>query len=529
MLAPSAFPNLQQLLRLSFSEPVLWLAGGTQDNIQIAWVSVTLKDMRPGDLLLLAAGQVTSDALSAARGGGAAAVLIIGPEAPPPDLPPDPLPVVFLKSLYELRDAQQALLTILVNQRAALMERGVRVHTQLSQLAAQGEGLESLAAAMSDLSSRGILVQDKRLVVLAHQPSPTLAGIWDDILVQLCEPDSLPEVLRDRKAAGRQAVIVTQTLPGGLARQIATISVGEVARGYLSQVGMEGELDALDQLVIEQGAMVCAVEMARAKAVREAEKRLKGDLLTALLQDDLSPRDAGLWVLAMGLDLEHAHVALRFAWDAAAPPSRRRLETLVNGEATRRGLKMIVNSMGSEVACICEVSTANNRPNTAIEFAEAVSSQGVQENQHIPIRCGIGRPALELSDWRQSFRQAGQALELARRFGEMKPLFYPDLSVYRLLLQIEPSPELSAFQEEILGGLLAHDNAEDLIRTLEAYFEHNGNLSQTAQALYIHRNTLMYRMSRIGSITGLNLEDPRARLAVQLALNIYRMMGSKRA
>jgi purine catabolism regulator len=269
--------------------------------------------------------------------------------------------------------------------------------------------------------------------------------------------------------------------------------------------------------------------MARAKAVREAEKRLKGDLLTALLQDDLSPRDASLWVLAMGLDLEHAHVALRFAWDAAAPPSRRRLETLVNGEATRRGLKMIVNSMGSEVACICEVSTANNRPNTAIEFAEAVSSQGAQENQHIPIRCGIGRPALELGDWRQSFRQAGQALELARRFGEMKPLFYPDLSVYRLLLQIEPSPELSAFQEEILGGLLAHDNSEDLIRTLEAYFEHNGNLSQTAQALYIHRNTLMYRMGRIGSITGLNLEDPRTRLAVQLALNIYRMMGSKRA
>ncbi len=95
---------------------------------------------------------------------------------------------------YELRDAQQVLLTILVSQRAALMERGVRIHTQLSQLAAQGEGLESLASAMSDLSSRGILVQDKRLVVLAHQPSPALAGIWEHILEQLCDPGSLPEV-----------------------------------------------------------------------------------------------------------------------------------------------------------------------------------------------------------------------------------------------------------------------------------------------------------------------------------------------
>lgn len=527
MMAANAIPTLQQLLRLSFNEKTTWLAGGDQENIPITWISASSEDTRPGDLVLLPAGLATPNSLNQVKVEGAAAVLLIGQEAPT-DLPPDLIPVVFLKSSIQMRDAQQSLLTILVNQRAALMERGVRVHVQLSQLAAQGEGLVSLAAAMSDLSGRGVLVQDKRLVILAHQPSPTLGGIWEDILEQLCSPDSLPEALRDRKAAGKGTTIVNQPLPGGLSRQITTISVSEVARGYISMIGMEGELDALDQLVIEQGALVCAVEMARLKSVREAEKRLKGDLLTALLQDDLSPRDVRLWVSTMGLDLEQAHVALRFAWDASSSPSRRRLETLVNGEATRRGLKMIVNPMGLEVACICEIQ-AVSRPTSVIEFAKAVSDQGAQEYLQVPIRCGIGRPTKELSEWRQSFREAGQALEMARRFGEVEPLFYPDLSVYRLLLQIEHSPELSAFQEELLGGLLAHENTEELIRTLEAYFEHNGNLSQTAEALYIHRNTLMYRMERIGAITGLNLEDPRTRLSIQLALHIYRMMGSNRA
>ncbi len=75
------------------------------------------------------------------------------------------------------------------------------------------------------------------------------------------------------------------------------------------------------------------------------------------------------------------------------PPSRRRLETLVNGEATRRGLKMIVDSMGPEIACICEVPAGNDRPQAALEFAEAVIRQGAQEYPHIPLRCGIGRPA----------------------------------------------------------------------------------------------------------------------------------------
>jgi purine catabolism regulator len=321
---------------------------------------------------------------------------------------------------------------------------------------------------------------------------------------------------------------LTQSLPGGLARRVASITVGEVARGYLSLVGLEGELDSLDQTVLEQGALVCAVEMARAKAVRETEKRLKGDLLAALLQNDLSPRDARLWVLAMGLDLDQAHVALRFAWDSATPPSRRRLETLVNGEVSRRGLKTIVHPMGAEVACFCEVPPDTARSQVVMEFSQAVLAQGAQEYPHIHIRCGIGRPAADLSEWRSSFREAGEALELARRFGDREPLFYTDLSVYRLLLQIEHSPELSAYQEEMLGSLLAHENFQELLHTLEAYFEHNGNLSQTAEALFIHRNTLMYRMDRIASITGLDLEDARNRLALQLALHIHRMVGSKR-
>jgi purine catabolism regulator len=116
---------------------------------------------------------------------------------------------------------------------------------------------------------------------------------------------------------------------------------------------------------------------------------------------------------------------------------------------------------------------------------------------------------------------------MARRFGETEPLYYPDLSVYRLLLQMEHSPELSTFLEEILGPLIAHENSAELLRTLAAYFEHNGNLSQTAEALFVHRNTLLYRMDRIAAILDVDLVDSKSRLAVQLALHIQRMTGSK--
>jgi purine catabolism regulator len=410
------------------------------------------------------------------------------------------------------------LLTILINQRSYLMERGVRIHAQLSQLEAEGVGLNGLAQAMSEISGRGVLVQDKRLQLLSESPSSTLFSIWMDVLSHLSVKKNLPEILHDRKKAGQQNLILSQLIPGGLERLITPIVVGGVARGYLSLVGMEGEFDFLDHLVAEQGALVCGVDMARTKAVREAEKRLKGDLLSAVLSDDLTPRDTHLWVESMGLNLTQSHAVLRFAWDGEAPPSLRRLETLVNGEITRQNVKVILEAVGSEVICVCQSKDA------ALKLAEAVLEHAKEEYPDIPARCGVGAPVDDLSQWRDSFRQAGQALEMARRLRNRKPLYFPDLSVYRLLLQLEYHPELQAFKQEILGPLLAYEGGGELLRTLEAYFESNANLSQAADALFIHRNTLIYRMERIAEISGLDLDKTETRLAVQLALRIHRMM-----
>jgi purine catabolism regulator len=106
---------------------------------------------------------------------------------------------------------------------------------------------------------------------------------------------------------------------------------------------------------------------------------------------------------------------------------------------------------------------------------------------------------------------------------ERKPRYFPDLSVYRLLLQLEHHPDLQAFKNEILGSLLSYEGGGDFIKTLEVYFDHNGVLSQAAEALFIHRNTLIYRMERIAEISGLDLDNTETRLAIQLALRVHRM------
>ena len=514
--------SLNELFRLSISEPCRWLSGDKERARVVEWVAKHRDSVQVGDILLVPIAEADGALIHEAAERGASALLLIGEGAIDLDLTTD-FPVIQLPGSWDIQAVQRLLLTVLINQRSAVIERGVRIHTKLSELEAEGAGLTGLVQAMAGLSGRGVVVQDKRGQVLAQAPSSALVSIWEDVLQHLYPLSSLPEDFLDRKKAGLKGEMVQQEIPGGLVRLVGPITVAEVARGYLSIIALQGELDALDHLVAQHGGVVCAIEMARHKAVREAEKRLRGDLLTAILEESLTPRDAALWAQTMGLELSQAHVVLRFAWEGQAAPSRRRLETLVNGEVSRMGLRVIVNPMGPEVICICQVSPDGKRPEPALEMARLVVAQGQLEYPDIPIRCGVGVPADEISSWRGSFRQAGQALEMARRLDEGRPLYYPDLSIYRLLFQIEHDPELIAFQEETIGPLLAQENSQELLHTLEAYFEHHGNVSQTAEALFIHRNTLIYRMERIATILNRTLDDPENRLALQLALYIQRM------
>jgi PucR family transcriptional regulator, purine catabolism regulatory protein len=523
--------SLETLLEWMPSGSYEWVAGrDLAGSTLIAWITIGCGESHPGDLSLVTDADLKGARGEAAFNGNASAFGIISSERTGYTPPPGKPVILFLRhpspgsdSETGSRGIHQLLLRALLAQKSILLERGAAIQTRLTQIAAHGEGLAGLAAAMRELTQHGIVVQDKRLAPLASSPSTALRSVWDDLLTQLAEFSTLPEMLRDRRQAGEAPTVTIESMPGGLERVIAPIIVGDVARGYLSAIGMEGELDQTDRLVLEQGALVCAIEMARAKAVRETEKRLHGDLLSALLHQNLSARDARLWAQNMGLDLEQQHNAVRLAWEGASP-TLRRLETLVNGEVTRSGVPVIVSSLSGEVIAFCEGPRDSLRPAPAIALAQAVIDLAAKEFPEAVVRCGVGTPASDLGEWQLSFRQAGQALDMARRLGERKPLYYLDLSVYRLLLQFEDHPELKAFLQETLGPILNHQNADEFLATLEEFFNHNGNLSQTAEALFIHRNTLTYRLERLASAAQLDLENPDTRLAVQLALSIRRML-----
>jgi purine catabolism regulator len=171
-----------------------------------------------------------------------------------------------------------------------------------------------------------------------------------------------------------------------------------------------------------------------------------------------------------------------------------------------------------------DIHESENSTFIRLERVNTRLQQSKGSNPHFPIySCGVGRVTKNLQDIPQSMREAQQALEIGRRlFGEGKIHSFVRLGIYRLLFHLDGKEDLLDFYQETLGPLLIHDMRNDgtLVETLEGFFRCNGNLSETARSMHLHRNSLLYRLDRIEEILGRSLEDPELRLSLQIALKI---------
>ncbi|MYS83127.1 PucR family transcriptional regulator [Embleya scabrispora] len=142
---------------------------------------------------------------------------------------------------------------------------------------------------------------------------------------------------------------------------------------------------------------------------------------------------------------------------------------------------------------------------------------------------GISRPAQSLDALPAAYEQARRAVAAGRRIhGPGAVADFDRLGVFRLLSLIPDPGELDRFAREALRSL-AHPRdpeAADLRNTLQALLDTNLNVAETARRLYVHYNTLRYRITKLERLLGPFTQDPHLRLNLMIALQIVRMQGA---
>lgn len=140
------------------------------------------------------------------------------------------------------------------------------------------------------------------------------------------------------------------------------------------------------------------------------------------------------------------------------------------------------------------------------------------------VRVAFGTVVQELKDVSKSYKEAKMALDVGKIFyAEKNVTAYSTLGIGRLIYQL-PINLCKIFIEEIFGDNVPMDLDEETLTTINKFFENNLNVSETSRQLFVHRNTLVYRIEKIQKSTGLDLRNFDDALTFKIALMVVNYM-----
>jgi PucR C-terminal helix-turn-helix domain/GAF domain/GGDEF-like domain len=402
------------------------------------------------------------------------------------------------------------------------LERAIFLQRELSRTAFDAPGMGPLVERLADLVNRPVMVLDPAL-------RPLATSRWPEEL----QPDEhwLDHGQREvwwRRGQDRNGRPV-----------LAPIAVGSHFGGYLAVWDGAAPLDEIDARAIEHAATIFALEMLHERASYELELRLKGDLLRDLSSgEDRDDRDVNRMLADLGYTIAgpwrfaqvHASwrrsaspLSVRWRDEVQVPQARlypavRGICLQVVGAAAvvpwRSGFLMLLPAAPDNLARDLDV---------AADLLDRVHAAAEHVGPGARVHLAVSSPVRTVRELGHGLHEAEQAVELARRLDIAdRPLAFEHLGVYRILLDGGGSQHRHDFVEDALGPLSRYDAEHDtaLVTTLRAYVEADYNANETARRLYVHANTLAYRLRTIRRLLGGDPARGDLRLTVELALKL---------
>jgi DNA-binding PucR family transcriptional regulator len=151
-----------------------------------------------------------------------------------------------------------------------------------------------------------------------------------------------------------------------------------------------------------------------------------------------------------------------------------------------------------------------------------------QPDRH-SVMIAVGRPVTGVERIAEAHREVRQTLRIALALGQRgRTVLTEEGDAYGIVFGSTQPDELKHFMDRTLGPLIEHDRerGSELIATLEAWFEHDGNMAGTAKAAFVHVNTLYKRLERVDGLLGEGWRRPDERLQIHLALRLRRLAAT---
>jgi purine catabolism regulator len=409
-------------------------------------------------------------------------------------------PLLELPAEMALADIINAVLSLILNAQALRLEHSAAVHERFTRIVLGGGGLRDIAEVLSELVNRpSAIIDTAGLVVARSRHFP------DELNLDNCA--------------------------------IQKVQAGPEHHAAVVVLAQPGELGEEDLMALEQAAMVTALRLVQERMASDADHRFQAVCLDELVTGHLTDRavlrerslafgwDMSLPRAVMVADLETVN-GRSFAELAGTPDESWASQRLADLARSVLGQTAIVWERSAGVAALVPGSD-----DALLETATRLQAAARTRLGGAEMSVGLGRAYADPLDLAESYSEAVRALRTARYArGDGQIASFARLGLERLLLSCS-DVELRAFVATTLGPLVDYETAHpgaNLSDTLRAFLACNRTVAGCARGLYVHYNTVRYRLDRLEALLGPFVDDPEHCLRLELAFRVNNLSGSAR-
>ena len=305
-----------------------------------------------------------------------------------------------------------------------------------------------------------------------------------------------------------------------------TVTTGSRCYHALSSENSKLDYAAFTEGTDEAACMLCAVTAVTYNEAKSGyeEKHNKAAFVKNIISDNILPGDVYIRAKELHFVTDEPRSVLLVRQventDVAAMETIHRL-------FPDRQRDFVININESDIVVVKALSS----PEAGEEVLKAAHSVENALHDELGLKCviGVSTVANHLRELADRYKEAQVAIEVGRVFEADKSIInYENLGLGRIIYQL-PTRLCEMFLNEVFKKNPIETLDEDTLETINRFFENNLNVSETSRKLYVHRNTLVYRLEKIKKLTGLDLREFDHAIVFKVAMMVKMYLDSLNA
>jgi purine catabolism regulator len=435
---------------------------------------------------------------------------------------------------------------ILLNNQLYCLKRNEQIHNRLLEVLLSGNGFSSICQVLVEIVNNPVLITDRAGTLLSFAMPPLakyhLKSDWENKL-----QDGLYNSSTNLCSLNPHHWHRIKLMVDDFTHDVVVVPIkanGDI-NGNLVIIESCSQLDEIGLIAVERASTIIALQFVKEKAVLETEYQIRGEILEDIIGGNFKSEkeiirrasylsfnlNTSLVVFVIAIDHSHSNLGSQGRRDEKTIQKIKSniLQVVHSAFRDYPGGAMLLGKSESINGLVHQAS--DDEASVLHRKLTEIANKIVMKFPKIKFSIGLGSVFNGVRNTKQSFEEATAAARIGRIMrGPFNVTLFEDLGPYRFLYKLKDTKAMTNYYSECLGRIIGYDQEHntELLTTLNCYFKNDCSLSQTAKRLYIHKNSVIYRLKKIEELSGLSVNNSDECFNLHLCLKFGQLMGDFR-